>query len=464
MKSSAGILLSLFLLSSAAYGQSVTGHNIRVALKGFQKGQLYLGNYFGKQTYLVDSADINQQGIAVFEGKDTLPGGIYFILLPEKKKYFEMLVDHQQHFQVDADTTDNFAHNSFRGSADNALFTAYNAFLRQEQRQIDSAARTGTDSVALQQLQRETGKRVQQYREKFLQQNPGTLLGLIFRAMEDPSVPENGTADSAFAYHYFRTHYWDKIDFSDGRIVRTPVLETRLQRYFTQLIPPAADSINRAADGLLARAEANKEVFKYVLWWLTYHYETSPYMGMDAVFVHLVEQYYMTGRAYWLTGEQTQKIVDRAAQIAPNLIGQIAPDLSLQTADGKPLSLRNIKSEYTVLVFWDPTCGHCKIVVPELDSAYEKTWKKEGVSMVGVLAGGTQEQWKEFIRENNLTDWINVWDPDKKTNYRRLYDVYMTPVTYLLDKEKKIIAKKLDVKQIDDFLRHLQGRKMATGK
>lgn len=458
-------VIVLFLLSFPFFtrGQASTGHSIRVTLKNFHGGQLYLGNYFGKQTYIVDSADMSEQGTAVFEGKDALPGGIYFVLLPQKKKYFEMLVDRQQHFNIAADTTDQFSHNQFKGSEDNALFSAYNSFLRKQQYRIDSASKAGADSAGLQPLQNQIGKLVQQYREKFLQQHPNTLLALIFRAMQDPVVPTQKANDSAFAYHYFRSHYWDKIDFADGRIVRTPVLETRLQRYFTQLVPPVSDSVNQAADQLLKKAGANKEVFKFVLWWLTYHYETSPYMGMDAVFVHLVEQYYMTGKAYWLTKEQSQKIINRASQIAPNLIGNVAPNLTLKTIDLKPVSLWDIRAKYTLLVFWDPTCGHCQIVVPEIDSAYEKTWKKEGVSVVGMLAGGTQEQWKDFVQKNHLQDWINVWDADKTTNYRRLYDVYMTPVVYLLDEKKKILAKKLDVKQIDDFLRHLQQQKTATG-
>lgn len=464
MKSSISILSFLLLFSSLVYGQTPQGHSIKVSLKDYHSGKLYLGNYFGKQTFIVDSADMNAKGTAVFQGKDTLPGGIYFILLPQKKKYFELLVDRQQHFSIKADTADRFRHNVFTGSEDNELFSAYNAFLSDQQQRVDSARRAGADSVALQQIQHTIGKDIHIYRQDFLQKHPHALLALIFRAMQDPVVPENKTNDSTFAYHYFRAHYWDQINFKDNRIVRTPILETRLQRYFTQLVPPVADSINQAADALLAKAKENQEVFKYVLWWLTYNYETSPYMGMDAVFVHLVEKYYMTGEAYWLTKEQTKKIVDRASQIAPNLIGNIAPNLSLQTIDMKPISLWSIKSKYTVLVFWDPTCGHCQIVVPELDSAYEKKWKNEGVTMVGVLAGGTKEQWKDFIQKNNLQDWMNVWDPDKKTNYRRLYDVYMTPVTYLLDDQKKIIAKKLDVKQIEEFLQHLQQKSLTAGK
>ena len=46
-------------------------------------------------------------------------------------------------------------------------------------------------------------------------------------------------------------------------------------------------------------------------------------MGMDAVFVHMVENYYMTGEAYWVEEDQLKKIEERAEKIAPNLIGRL---------------------------------------------------------------------------------------------------------------------------------------------
>ena len=455
MKKSFCTFLSLVLAVSLAWGGPGAGYTIGVSVKGYRTGQLYLGNYYGHQTYVIDSAVIGADGRAVFKGAASLEGGIYFVLLPEKKRYFEVLIDTAQHFSVEADTTESFRHLVFTGSADNVLFADYNAFLRTQQEKMSRARSAGKDSAALHGLDRQISGEVNQYRDGFIRKHPGTLLSMIFKAMEDPKVPESVQQDSAAAYHYYRAHYWDNVNLRDNRILRTPVLETRLQRYFSQLIPPVADSVNAAADDLLQTVHANKEMFKYVLWWLTYTYETSPYMGMDAVFVHLVEKYYMTGQAYWLSKEQTQKIIDRASQLAPNLIGNRAPDLALRTPDSAAVSLSGIQAKYTILIFWDPTCGHCQIVVPKLDSAYRSHWKQQGVKVMGVLAGGTQKQWTDYISAHHLDDWINAWDPGNQTNYRRLYDVYMTPIIYLLDADKKILAKKLDVAQLDHFLTRL---------
>lgn len=449
-------LAAAFIASYAgALAGPGAGYAISVRVKGVDTGRLYLGNYYGHQTYVIDSAEIGAGGLALFRGDTTLEGGIYFILLPRKERYFEILLDTAQHFSVEADSAGGFRQVSFRGSPDNDLFAGYNHFLRTEQEKMTAARAGGADSAQLATLDRQITGEVTRYRADFLSRHPGTLLAMIFRAMEDPQVPEVSRKDSAFAYRYFRDHYWDHLNFRDNRILRTPILETRLQRYFSQLVPPVADSVNAAADDLLNRVSGDPEMFKYLLWWLTYTYETSPYMGMDAVFVHLVEKYYMTGQAYWLSHEQTQKIINRASQIAPNLIGNRAPDLALRSPDSSKITLSGIKAHYTVLIFWDPTCGHCQVVVPQLDSAYRHHWKQLGVRIVGVLAGGTREQWLSYIAAHHLDDWIHAWDPLNDTNYRRLYDVYMTPVIYLLDANKKILAKKLDVAQLDHFLTRL---------
>jgi peroxiredoxin len=181
-------------------------------------------------------------------------------------------------------------------------------------------------------------------------------------------------------------------------------------------------------------------------------------MGMDAVFVHLVEKYYVAGDAFWLNDEQLNKVISRAYSIAPNLIGQQAPPLEVKDSSLKPVSLYTTKAKYTVLVFWDPTCGHCKIEVPRLDSAYKASWKSKGVAMVGFKTEGTKEEWQNFIKQYKLNGWIHAWDPDAQSNFRRLYDVYSTPVVYLLDEKKKIVAKRLGVEQLNEFIDKMEAR------
>lgn len=464
----------LFIIAIFLYGHlqlQAQGYELTLHFKQYTGGKMFLAHYMGKGTYLADSAVIDAKGTAVLKGGEVLPGGIYLVVLPGKQRYFEMLLDKKQVFSInDIDTTDLVGKLVYKTSPENDLFLGYNRFLASlapQTMQIQQlrAARTAADSAKAKTVETEVNRKVQDFRYDFIAKHPESLLASILRAMKEPQVPPRpADADSSFAYRYFKTHYWDDVDLTDGRLVRTPILEGKLQKYFTQLVPLDPDSIKIECDQLLAKARKDKEMFKYTLWWLTYHYETSQYMGMDAVFVHLVEKYYVPGDAYWLSTDQLNKIISRAYAIAPNLIGQQAPPLEMQDSTARPLSLYSTKAKYTVLVFWDPTCGHCKTEIPRLDSAFKASWQRKGVVMLGVRTDGTREEWLQFIKRHQLDGWIHAWDPQSQSNYRRLYDVYSTPVVYLLDEKKKILAKRLGAEQLNGFLERLEQQATAAVK
>ena len=128
---------------------------------------------------------------------------------------------------------------------------------------------------------------------------------------------------------------------------------------------------------------------------------------------------------------------------------------------GKSRPLYGVDAKFVVICFWDPTCSHCQAEVPKLDSIYQNKWKANGIRLYGVMTDGGKENWLKYIRTHNLKDWIHVYqtqemkDADAAANrpgFRQLYDVYQTPMLYLLDKEKRILAKKLSYEQLDQFL------------
>jgi hypothetical protein len=85
-----------------------------------------------------------------------------------------------------------------------------------------------------------------------------------------------------------------------------------------------------------------------------------------------------------------------------------------------------------------------------------KTKKSVAVFAVGIESD--MDVWKKYIRDNKL-DWINVSDLYNQTNFRSFYDIYSTPVIYLLDDRKRIIAKRLDAERIGEFIDDIE-----TGK
>jgi hypothetical protein len=82
--------------------------------------------------------------------------------------------------------------------------------------------------------------------------------------------------------------------------------------------------------------------------------------------------------------------------------------------------------------------------IPKVDSVYEAVLKNKGVKVFAVRTEGEEKMWQDAITEKKLGDWINVYDPEHKSNYRAQYDVYGTPKIFLLDEKKIIRGKKLD--------------------
>lgn len=135
-----------------------------------------------------------------------------------------------------------------------------------------------------------------------------------------------------------------------------------------------------------------------------------------------------------------------------NLIGLKAQELKLPTMDGDWVSLYETEAPFTLLLFWEADCGHCKKQVPQVKTGLLDKFKPYGFKVFAVHTQNDKEKWENFVTEHELFDFINCWDPQNQTNFRVYYHIDSTPVMYLLDKDKKIIAKKLDIEQFADIL------------
>ena len=87
---------------------------------------------------------------------------------------------------------------------------------------------------------------------------------------------------------------------------------------------------------------------------------------------------------------------------------------------------------------------------PKLKAYYEKA-KNEGIEVFAVCTTADKEKWTKYIEDNKLT-WINGWDPERSSHFDYYYNVQSTPMVYILDRNKKIIAKKLAVENIGSFI------------
>ena len=434
------------------------GHRIQFRIKGYSDTTAVIAHYYGDNQYIPkDTARFDSKGNIDFKGNNVLPEGVYLLVLP-RNRYVEFVVGEQ--FQsMEFDTVDAISSMKIKEGLENQVFYSYQRLMSQMGRdaapiRAAMSATKNPDSTAKFRAKMEAiDKDVKVFRDKLFADHPNTFSVKLFKAALDPEAPAprilpNGRKDSLYQFLYYRDHFFDNIDLTDDRMVRTPLFHNKVEQYIQKLTLQIPDSINFYADKLLSMAKS-KEAYKYIVWWITNTYEKSQIMGMDAVFVHMAKNYYLNGKAYWVDSSVVSKIRERAKILEPILIGKKAPNMWLTDSSGKLFTLDGFKAKSTILYFWDPNCGHCQKETPKLMEFWEKN-KARGVDVYAVTIDRKPDDWKKYIREKKLS-WLNVWDSYTATDFKNMYDIYSTPVIYILDENKKILAKRIGVEQLPDF-------------
>ncbi|MEI7920271.1 MAG: TlpA disulfide reductase family protein, partial [bacterium] len=250
------------------------------------------------------------------------------------------------------------------------------------------------------------------------------------------------------------------------------------------------DSVSVEVDKILGKTKEGSLMYKLMLAHLTYSYETTKLMGFDKVFVHIIDRYFKTGKAAGIydDDEVVKKIIIRAELLRPLLVGALAPDLSMIKASDYEVMkkmgfetaknseevtkvfynnateinkrfyhLHSVNADYIILVFWDVDCGHCQKEIPKLIDLYNKLKKEnKDVKVFSVYTLHEGEKYLKYIDEHKLNDWINVYDGAHYNNVLVKYDVYSTPVIYVLDKNKTIKAKRIGVEQIENVIKEME--------
>jgi thiol-disulfide isomerase/thioredoxin len=496
------IVSAIILIATVATLQAQTkpqqGHEVKVTIKGIKDSVCYLTIYRWEGQYYADTAVVKKGGTMVFKGNKPLEKGLYSIVGGKKNAlYFDLPVTEQK-FSIVTDTADIYKNMKITGPTVNEDFRKFVIFMSTHYKEAydfeqETKKKKDPDSTKLiRENKTKHFDEIKKYQKDYLTANPNTYLSTIIRLQSDvemPPIPKasNGRKDSSWEYNYYLQHYWDGIPLNDEGTVHTNKLfSNKLKTFYEKTLIQSPDTLIKYGDWLARQTQGDKEMFKYIVYYMTYTSESSKIMGHDAVFVHLINEYYRTGKAYWMDEKQTKKMLERGDILEPLLLGNKAPEMNMiDTTGAKTIKklgmdtitsserlttvftdnyaalqklfvpLYSIKADYTVVIFWDVDCGHCQKDIPKLKEVYDKM-KADGksVEVYSVYTHFEVDKWKKFIREHKL-NWVNVYNGVHLIDLKVKFDIYSTPVIYLLDKNKVIKAKRIGVEQVEDVINNL---------
>lgn len=458
-------LLSILLFNFISI-QAQDGINISVKVEGYNNSEAYLAYYYADKMYVRDTVQKNDQGVLEFRTDEVIPGGIYLVVFPPDNNYFQILLkEGNESFSMSTTYPDLIPNMRVDGNEDNALFYEYLRFIGQQspiaqELKKQYAEASEEEKPAIERKQDEIDALVKDYQTNLINQHPNTFAATVVGANMPFDVPEfEGETEEMkqrAQLDWIRAHYFDNINLADPNMIRTPFFFEKVKYYLKTFYAQHPDSISLALTKILDAMEPAEENFQFFLVHYLNEYAKSNIVGMDAVYVHLVDTYYASGRAPWTDGDQLEKIIENANGLKPTLIGKIAPDIRLERKDGTTFNLHDIPSKYTILYFWRFDCGHCQESTPVVKEFYQK-FKDKGVTLVAVCTKFTDDIkgcW-DYVEENEIEDWMHGVDTYHRSKYMELYYIKSTPQIFILDQDKKIIIKKIGSEQLEDVMTSL---------
>ena len=465
----------LFFLAFILFSANAISDNyeIKVKLDNCKESNIYLAYYFEGKVFVIDTAKTDINGKTLFSKNKSLHGGLYLLYLPSKK-YVDLIIGKDQKFSLEGDANNLNNSIKIKGSKENIAFQDYQLFMREKrkeksliietlkkERQANNTEQSNNCKNKIDKIDDKVRQYIKTLSEKF----PDSALSSFINLTLGPNIPDFEEGKDSIAdknkeklkelyYYYNKNHYWDNTNFSDSTILRTPIFKNKLDEYFNKIVILNPDTIYNESVKLIEKTRDNKPMFRYIVSYCFNNALNSKIMGMDAAFVNIAKKYYLTGEADWVSTGNLTKIKEEVEKTEFNLIGMKGKDIKLPTMDGEWVSLHETEATLTLLIFWEPDCGHCKKQIPQIKKDLYDKYKNKGLKVFSVYTQKKVDEWEEFVEKHELYDFINCYDPHNQSNYRQFYNVYNTPVIFLLNKNKEIIAKKVDIKTLGIIIKN----------
>jgi thiol-disulfide isomerase/thioredoxin len=256
---------------------------------------------------------------------------------------------------------------------------------------------------------------------------------------------------------YFKNDFLASIDFSEPAISYFPIFHEKISSYANSLMGQMNLSFLEAVP-LFERyhkliPKGSRTEKGYLLALMEAIAQARYNSDFVDIYLHFSEKFLQSFPNEPGSDERKQQL----AEMGRLRIGQAAPDIALNTPDGKPMKLSQLRGKVVLLDFWASWCGPCRRENPHVVQTY-KHYNPKGFEVFSVSLDNNGDNWKRAIKEDNLIWPYHVSDlRGWQSSAAKLYGVSSIPFTILLDKEGRIIAKNLRGQQLEQRLRKIFG-------
>lgn len=373
--------------------------DIKIKIDNQQDSLVYFCKYRGSKISVLDTLKLKNNTFQ-YKNKQKLPEGIYLLTNESNFLLMEILVGKKQKFSVTINNLDDLGSAKVKGAKETGAYYKLMAKVRATD-MIITALENEIDNYPenIQKID-SIKKDLADYENSLMTKKEDSFINMVIRSLKSRGWD----------------NYWDDFPLDDARILTYPLIDNKLDTYFNAL-PANAEIINSEIDKLLAKSSGCEDVRDYLIWYFYKTYYNPKYMNLDDVFIHLVDEYILKLEIKNVSESIVNLLADRANYLENLKIGAKLPEIG---------NLYSVDAEYIAVVFYDETCHKCA----QEGRILEDIRKRHPEMVI-------------FPVEINSTNIKNLLS---------MYDIQTTPMIYVLDRQKHIIAKRLKAEQVEQVL------------
>lgn len=440
------ILLLTVLISFVSKAQ----YQVKLRFQNGIDSIAYLrGSIFDDKNYIPKDTLKVFKGNVISKYNKSIIGGIYYFQFPTSKQKIYFTLENKDTIQFTI-TGNDYLQSIKSNSKKNELFLAYQR-LEKSYAYVDSAyAQELAKGKKFNLIQKDAFFKVKRdtlvaFRKKALHSlKEGDVLYLHFNTLNhlDEYVPErkNIAARNAFI---------KKFELNNPRLLFSSNLGEILFEYLSAY-PIHADSLCKGMDTVLTTLDCRGKSYTYVFEYFAKLLRNRNVQNNTEGFNYLIEKYIKNGKCAYPNEAKANEFLSQLKQTTSQTLKDTCINLLLKDTLDVTQNLHEYakKHDYTVIAFYAPTCEHCQVEMPAMDSMITVLENRYNVR-IGKFAvcnepGVPVQQWKDFIYKYHLlNDYVHVTLPQENNEVRQAFDAYSNPTFHLINQEAKLESKKI---------------------
>ena len=417
----------------------------------------FRGTVFDDKNYIPKDTIKLYKGNYTVAAKKPIIGGIYFLYFPKSKQKVFFVLENLDSIKIEIRGTNYLDSTKFSNKA-NQQFIEYqlleNKLSNYDTMYVAELAKGKKFNLAQKAafFQPKTSQLIS-YRTtllKNLKQVNALFLHLNTLNILDSSVPSRKNYNG-------RNELIKRIDFKNPKLLFTPNIKNVLNEYYSYY-PLQADSLNKGLDTVMNKVDGKSNMSMYITDYFIKLLHNREIVNNTEAYTYYLEKYILNQKYKISDIKQLGQLKSELANLKSLQLQDTCVNMILKDTAGQLQNLQEFASQnkFTLIIFYDPTCEHCKVELPKMDSTInllENTYNiKVGRYAVCNEPNLPVSIWKDFIVKYNLSkNYINV-NLGNNMDLRKSYDAFTNPIFYLVNYKGILLGKKLSPQTVRNLI------------